>query len=92
MERGVFNCLSEAKRTQFLTGKRSFFLRFFMKNGKFWYIRMLQIVFSCSVSAYILLFCIQHPQNRGGRVFNCLSGAKNLQFLTRKRPFLADFS
>ena len=40
---------------------------------------------------YILLFRIQHPQNRGGGVFNCLSGAKTIQFLTRKRPFLADF-
>ena len=41
MERGVFNCLSEAKRTQFLTRKRSFFGRFFMKNFKLWYIWML---------------------------------------------------
>ena len=126
---GVFNCLSDAKRTQFLTGKRPFFAifhekrpnlvhtdavncdfllcvclhpaslhpapskwgggglqllvwgqkrsifdqktatfgQFFMKNGKFWYIQMLQIVFSSSVCPNNLLFCIQHPQNgRGG--------------------------
>ena len=50
MERGVFNCLSEAKRTQFLTGKRSFFFQFFMKNGKFWYIRMLYKVEQFEIS------------------------------------------
>ena len=41
------------------------------------------MVFFGSVSAYILLFHIQYPQKRGG-VFNCLSEAKKLQFLTKK--------
>ena len=48
-----------------------------MKNGKFWYIQMLQIVFSSSVCPYNLLFRIQHPQNGGG-FFECLSGAEKL--------------
>ena len=142
MERGVFNCLSEAKRTQFLTG-RSFFLaifhekrqilvhtnavncvfllcvclhpafshpapskqggrglqllvwgqkpsifdqkmaifgRFFMKIGKFWYIQMLQIVFSSSVCPYNLLFRIPHPQNGGGGSSNACLAPKNSIF------------
>ena len=37
---------------------------------------MLSIVFGRSVSPYNMLFCIQHPQNRGGEVFNCFAEAK----------------
>ena len=74
---GVFNCLSGAKKLQFLTKKRPFLAEFFMKNGRFWYIQMLQIVFQSSVFPYNLLFPIQHPQKRGG-VFECLSGAGKL--------------
>ena len=48
-----------------------------MKNWKFWYIQMLQIVFLSSVCPYNLRFCIQHPQSGGG-VFECLSGAEKL--------------
>ena len=140
MERGVFNRLSEAKKTQFLTGNWSFFFaicrekrqnfgtygccklcfsalclptscflasstlkkggegsstacvgpktinfdqktaifgRFFMKHGKFWYIQMLQIVFSLSVCPHNLLLHIQHPQNGWG-FCECLSGAEKL--------------
>ena len=70
---GVFNCLSGAENLKFLTS----FGRFFMKNGTFWYIQMLQIVFSSSVCPYNLLLQIQHPQ-KGWGIFECLSCAEKL--------------
>ena len=54
------------QKTSIFDQKTATFGRFFMKNGKFWYIQMLQIVFSSSVCPYNLLFRIQHPQNGGG--------------------------
>ena len=43
---GVLKCLSEAEKTQFLTKKRPFLAAFFMKNGKFWCIRILEVEFA----------------------------------------------
>ena len=61
-----------------------------MKNGKVWYIQMLQTVFSSSVCPYNLLFRIQHPQKGGGGL-RMLVWCRKAQSLTKKRPFLAFF-
>ena len=65
-------CLKPKK--SIMDHKVAIFCQFFMKNGTFWYIRMLQIVFSSSVSAYNLLLCIQYLNIGGGGAFlECLS-------------------
>ena len=43
--RGSFNCLFDTKNSTF-DQKRPFFVRFFIKNSKFWFIRMLQLCFT----------------------------------------------
>ena len=39
-----------------------------------------------------MLFCIQHPQNRAGEVFNCLAEAKKHNFSPKSGHFLPFFS
>ena len=66
------------------------FGRFFMKNGNFWCIHMLQIVFLSSIYASPTCFFASSTLKIGGGVFSCLSQAENSIF-DQKTAFFGRF-